>query len=208
MSIVGAAREPGYFAPGFDCLGALTAAQARAFRADGFVWVGRYVETLTPAERDVLFAADLAIALIMEAAAGPMSAAEGRARGQQTVARARALGAPPTVHVTMDDEGTTGAVADVEAAFTACGAELVAGGQGSCLYVGAPQALTAAQLWSLPSVHLYWCAASLGLPEPERCGFAVRQLGELDQEIHGTRVDIDWAAKDAMGRGLVLWWGK
>lgn len=194
------------FSMGFDTLGPVSPSAAAAFKADGYRWVARYLETLTMGERDVLFDYGLGIALLLEATAGPLSATVGAQRGIQAVQRAQSLGVPPGVHLTIDNEGTTGSVADVSAAHNATGGVIERNLFVPAMYVGAGQPLDGQQLYDIPNVHLYWKAASLEIPEPTGCGFAVSQVLPLDQVIHGERVDQDMAARDARGRGMVMWW--
>jgi hypothetical protein len=70
--------------------------------------------------------------------------------------------------------------------------------------VGAGQVLTGSELYSLPSVHLYWRGGSLGIPEPN-CGFAIWQIPPLEQMVANTNVDVSVTGADLRGRRPMLW---
>ena len=176
---------------------------ARQFKADGYSFVGRYAENLSPNERDGIFAAGLGIFLYTEATSGPLDAAVGSGRGVASVARARALQAPSDLHVLIDLESTSGDAASVSDFANAFHNELVAGEYSSIVYVGAGQILDAAQLFALDT-HRYMRSGSL-VPKPE-CGWCALQLSPLDQTIHGQRVDVVAIEADFRGRLPTLWW--
>lgn len=202
--MTGVARAAPPFLHGVDSLAPVTDAVARAFWADGIRFWGRYLENLTLAERDVLFNVGFAILPITEATTSVTLAADlGASRGAQSVRRAAALGCPPSVHVTIDLESTTGDAAAVTAFADAFHGALASGGYDSMAYIGAGQPLDAAQIYGLKSTR-YWRSISY-VPEPQ-CGWSCIQLRPGDQVVHGQRVDYDTVESDFRGRTPVLWW--
>jgi hypothetical protein len=200
--VVGAARACPLFTVMVDCLEPLSSRAALALKSQyGVGAVGRYLETLTSAERDALFAAGLSILPLSEAPLGALSVRLGHARAAELLARAAALGVPATVHVMVDFEAQTG---DAEGYADALTADLAQGGYVPLAYVGAGSPLTGPQLYALANVHLYWRGGSLGLAEPS-CGFAVWQIPPLDHVLAGVPVDVSVVGADARGRSPVLW---
>jgi hypothetical protein len=202
MTTVGVARTAPAFTRGIDCLTPMANNVARMFKADGYIFVGRYLETLTLLERDWIFSAGLGIFLYTEATSGFLDAAAGSGRGIASVARAKALQAPPTLHTLIDLESTTGDAASVSDYANVFHDELVSGGYDSITYVGAGQILDAAQLYALKT-HRYMRSGSL-VPKP-KCGWCALQLSPLDQIIHGQRVDVVIVENDYDGRRPTLW---
>jgi hypothetical protein len=203
--MVGVAREAPIFAKGFDCYELADLATAKAFRADGYEYVGAYLEVLTVAARDVYFAAGLGIWLLSTAIVSGLSASVGDAKGAMLRNKAMALGVPPKVHVTTDLEDAHGdPVSAVMPFVDHVGGVLVHGGYQSALYLGAGCGLSGHQAFSVPSVNLYVRAGSSGIPEPD-CGFAMWQTPPLDQVAHGHRYDCSIAGRDGFGRGIFLW---
>lgn len=200
---IGVARVASAFTRGIDCLASMANNTARQFKADGFDFVGRYLENLTPAERDGIFAANMGILVLTEATSGPLDASVGTARGVESVNRLIALKAPTGLHVTTDLESTHGVVADVELFADAFHDALAVGSQQQMLYVGAGQILTAEQLFARKA-NRYMRSGSK-VPEPA-CSWCVDQLRPLDQIIHGQRVDVDFIEEDDEGRLPMLWW--
>ena len=100
---IGTARDAKPFSLGFDCVAPISDQVARLARAAGFTWVGRYVETLTPVERDTLFLRGLGIAPLTYAVTSqPLTAALGTQTGRECAGKLSALGCPPTVHLWCD----------------------------------------------------------------------------------------------------------
>jgi hypothetical protein len=199
---VGVARVASPFLRGIDCLAPMANNTARQFKADGYEFCGRYLENLTLLERDWIFSAGLGIFLYTEATSGTLDAAAGSARGIASVARARALQAPPTLHTLIDLESTTGDAVSVSDYANVFHDELVSGGYDSIVYVGAKQILDATQLYALKT-HRYMRSGSL-VPKPA-CGWCALQLSPLDQIIHGQRVDVVIVESDFRGRLPTLW---
>lgn len=201
--MTGIARVLPPFQLGFDCLDPLTEATAAAFYASGYRFVGRYLESLSIAERDAIFNAKLAIAPITYARTTPLNGTLGQQVGAQSVRRAVSWGIPPSVHVTIDNEATHGEVADVIAYLNGFAGALTSGGYGAMLYVGRPESLTAQELFALRP-NRYWRSISM-VPEPA-CGWCMMQLTPGDQVIHGHQVDVDVSQADYFGRLPVLWY--
>ena len=186
-------------AKGFDCLQSLTADECAAMVRDGFVFAGRYLETLSLGEVATILRSGLGLVLIGESAAVDWkpSAPAGVARGQAMVTRARALGIPQGMALVIDYEGpwqsATGT--DCTAWITNCAAEIDHGGFAASLYVGWRPILTPAQLAALPGIPRYWSAYPTGHDLP--CGYTMRQQQPDNQRINGVLVDVDRAQADA-----------
>jgi hypothetical protein len=193
---------------GLDCLEPLTAEVCAAAKALRIGWVGRYLENLRPAERDIIFAHDLAILPLIEGrAAELLSGSFGEQTGAESIRRALSLGVPPRVHLTTDLEECSGADRrDVTGYSNGVSSVVERGGYGSLLYVGAGQPLEAHELYALLAGP-YWRGASLGIPEVQ-CGWSILQLYPLSQPLPGTshRVDRNVIQSDLKGRTPILWW--
>lgn len=187
-----------------DSFSPIAAAPAEALKAAGVNAVGRYLENLTVSERDLLFAAGLGLLLLSEAPTGPLTKEYGHQRAAYLVTRTNALGAPRGINVMIDLEGQHGAHADVIDYVNALASDLEAAGFVPLAYIGAGQSLSGAELYALPSVHLYWRGGSLGMPEPN-CGFAMWQIPPLEQRVGGIVVDMSMTGADLRGRAPILW---
>jgi hypothetical protein len=204
--MVGIARVCPLFTKMVDSLSPISSDTAFALKSAGGVGaVARYLDNLSPHERDNIFAAGLGILPMSEAPGGPLDGAVGRARSAFLRQRAALLGVPRTVHLMIDLEGQRGSFVDVTAYATALAGDLALAGYIPLAYVGAGQILSGAELYALESVHLYWRAGSLGIPEP-KCGFAIWQIPPLDQLLAGMRVDVSLTGADQQGRQPILWW--
>jgi hypothetical protein len=211
MNPVGAARALPPFWLGFDVLQPCSDAMLADANARGFKWVGRYLNNLTEAERDRIFAAGLGILPYTEAMTGePLSAVQGAAYGARMADAAAALATPPTVHVAIDLElpAAGSRVADHVNAFSRV---LENARFGAALYVGAPQPLTSVELFHLiPNRYIKGGGrivdAGGALAEPT-CGWCAIQLEPLDLfELGDVRVDVAISKLDYEGRALTLWW--
>jgi hypothetical protein len=201
---IGVARPALPFTRGIDSLTPILNNVARQFKADGYEFVGQYAEVLTPAVRDGIFAAGLAILLLTEATTNVSLNAElGSMRGTSSAHHATALDAPSRIHIVIDIESTKGDADSVTAFTNAFHDELVNSQYDSMVYVGIDQPLNSDQLTHLKT-HRYMRSGSI-VPEP-RVGFCCLQLSPLDQIIHGQRVDVDVIQQDALGRTPILWW--
>jgi hypothetical protein len=199
--MIGVARPSKPFTRGVDCLAPMANNVARMFRADGYEFVGRYLENLTADERDGIFAANLGILLLTEATIGLLDADVGTSRGNQSVKRAIALEAPPTLHIVIDLESAKG---DPVAVYVDAFHEaLVKGTYDSMLYVGADQPLDANQLFALQTTRYFRSGSHVPVPQ---CDWCCNQLRPLDQIIHGQRVDFDIIEADCEGRTPTLWY--
>lgn len=204
--MIGVARHAPLFTKMADRLAPITRDLAGALKNAGIDAVGRYLETLTAPERDNLFAAGLGILPLSKAPMSPLNDAFGRSRAASLLQLATTLGVPHGVHVMIDLEGQQGQHVDVVAYDHAIAGALAAGGYIPLAYIGAGQALTGAELYSIPDVHLYWRGGSLGMPEPA-CGFAIWQIPPLEQTVAGAIVDVSITGADGRGRSPVLWYG-
>jgi len=201
---IGTARPCPAFSKGFDCLEPVTYAVARRAAAQGFAWVGRYVENLTPDEQRWIHQAGLGIAPLTEAITGePLSARLGEQIGAAMAQKLASLGCPPGVHLWADHESPHPG-SDSVGYLNARAAASVAAGFQAGQYGGIPFDLSAAQLYEL-GANRYWRGGG-AVPEPA-CGFCVLQLPPLDQVLfEGQRVDIDMVCEDFRGRLPVMWW--
>ena len=188
-----------------DRLAPISAEQASALKSVGIVAVGRYLENLSPFERDNLFSVGLGILPLSEAPTSPLNADSGKARADTLIQKATLLGVPAGAHVMIDLEAQQGSHADIGAYDGAISAEIAHAGFVPLAYVGAGQQLTGTELYMLPNVHLYWRGGSLGIPEPN-CGFAIWQVPPLEQTIAGMIVDVNVTGADLRGRQPMLWW--
>jgi hypothetical protein len=200
----GVARACAPFLLGFDVLEPVTEPMLQAATARGFQWIGRYLETLKPAERDLIFRYGFGIAPLLEAmTVQVLTAATGSARGELADAQASAIGTPLGVHVTIDLE-LPRAGSDVLGHVDALADRILSGRRGAALYVGVPQPLDGANLFAARP-NRYWRGAG-DVPEPA-CGWAALQLEPLEGVVlAGTKVDVDVSQADRFSRVLTMWW--
>ena len=168
---VGVARACPLFTVMADRLTPFSVADAKALKAMGFGAVGQYVEALTPAARDGIWSAGLAILPLSEAPLGVLSATTGHSLATNILSHTKALGVATGVHMMLDFEAQQGDATDHG---TAASGDLAGAGFIPLGYVGAGQLLSGHALYEIPAVHLYWRGGSLGVAEPD-CGFAVWQ---------------------------------
>jgi len=215
---IGNARPAPPFLLGFDVLSPLTDDMLRDAVARGLGFCGRYVNNLTPDERDRIFGFGLPILLYTEALTKvQLSEASGRNYGHSMAVSASLLSVPNSVDVVIDlDLPAAGSdvAAHVDAMAIALDAPTLAAGVGSygaALYVGAPQPLTSAELFALrPNRYVKGGGRIVDargeLAEPA-CGWAALQLEPLEGvELAGVKVDVEVTKLDYEGRALVLWW--
>jgi hypothetical protein len=200
--VVGVARSCPLFTKMADCLEPLSSDTLLALKTLGVGAVGRYLETLTATERDLVFAAGLPILPLTEAPLGALSATLGSELATSHLSLASALGVPTTVHLMSDFEAQSGDAEGYDRALTSA---LAQAGYVPLAYIGAGQTLTGHELFELPDVHIYWRGGSLGIAEPD-CGFAIWQIPPLDQVLAGTRIDVSLTGADVRGRSPVLWY--
>jgi hypothetical protein len=203
--MVGIARACPLYTKLADTLSPITHDSALALKNAGVGAVGRYLEDLSVAERDGLFAVGLDILLLSEAPSGPLSKEVGHARAASLLQHLKVLGAPRGVHVMIDLEAQHGDHASVIAYDNALASDLEVAGYIPMAYVGAGQLLSGLELYALPSVHAYWRGGSLGVPEPN-CGFAIWQIPPLNQHmVSGLLMDVSMTGADLRGRRPSLW---
>lgn len=211
--ITGAARTPRPFVLCADALAPVSDAAARALWALGVTVLGRYLETLTIEEAARHHAIGFSILPLTEGLETELTGDLGQRMGAGYVAKARALGIPQTVHLTLDHEANVSANAMTY--LNNAAGQIFSGGYAAELYVGEGQALTARQLFSL-RVNRYWRGGSANIPEPE-CGFCMVQGYPLNQSIAALtgllpnqpgaseKFDLSFLAQDYRGRSPVLW---
>jgi hypothetical protein len=156
---------------GIDCLSPISPAVAKEIAAyvlpgtkTGITFVERYLENLTAAELEGLFAADLGVALVGEGRVSGWDAASGAADAERELARARALelpaGSSPLLSIGCDLEAMENCtVADATAYGSAWGQLIVRAAFAPEGYVGDGVPLSPVQLYELPFVH-YWRSLS------------------------------------------------
>ena len=203
--MIGIARACPLFTKLVDTLSPISANSALALKNAGIGAVGRYLENLSAAERDGLFAAGLGILPLSQAPVAPLTAAYARTRAAALLQHAAALDVPHGLHVMIDLEGQHAAHADAVAYDEELSSEIAAAGFVTLAYVGAGQPLTGSELFMLPDVRLYWRGGSLDMPEPN-CGFALWQIPPLEQTVAGVNVDMNITGADLRGRRPILWW--
>jgi hypothetical protein len=190
---------------GFDCLAPVSAAIVKAAVSDGYVWVGRYLNNLTPGERDVIFAAGLAILPLTEAMVGvALSTNSGASYGLSCAHMAQRLGVPAGVHVVIDLEDPAagsdcaGHVNAMAGALGSTNYEYAAG-----LYLGEPlpPELTAAQIYAMRPDR--YGRGSPGVPEPA-CGWCWVQTA-WNVERWGIEIDTGKIQADRLGRLPTIW---
>jgi hypothetical protein len=206
---IGVARVCPPFALGCDSFEPLTAQHARIARAEGLLFVGRYVENLSETERDDLFREGLAIAPLTEAVTGiVLSERLGEEIGRQRAQQLVDLQCPPTVDLWADHESPARG-SDSVGYLNARARAALAAGFGAGQYAGLPIDLTSAQLFDLLA-NRYWKGGGR-VPEPD-CGWCLVQAEPLAGVNKGgillgtQRVDVDFAKEDYEGRSAVLWW--
>jgi hypothetical protein len=181
-----------------------TAEQARALAAEGVVCVGGYLGAITPERVGYLHAAGVAF---MPVTFGTTPA---QYNGAASVAQCERLGLPTGTSVWLDMEGL--AVFHTEPATLMADANRWAlhverAGWMACLYVGVPQPLTSAELFSLKHTR-YWHGQgevrdrynNFAAPD---CGWCMLQRWP-SLKRGGVLVDDNVLQPDALGR-LPVW---
>jgi len=203
--MIGVVRACPLFTKMVDSFAPISAGTASALKSVGIGAVGRYLQNLTAPEVEGLFAAGLGILPLSEAPNAPLGANFGRAYATTLLQYASALGVPRGTHLMIDLEAQHGDRVDIIAYNNALSADLELT-YIPLVYVGAGQPLSGADLYALPSVHLYWRGGSLGMAEPN-CGFAIWQIPPLEQTIVGGAVmDMSMTGADLRGRQPMLWY--
>jgi hypothetical protein len=202
--MIGVVRTPALFSLGCDALEPFTDQALDEVIASGASWVGQYLENLTRATRDRIFAKGLGLKLITEARLGPMSAEAGQAAGAGTVQRLLAIEAAEDQHVTIDLESAQGSVADVSADVDRFALVLDSAHFAAELYVGPGQPLDGPALYRCKPDR-YWRSSAF-VPELF-CGYASIQLWPNNFALpSGFRVDFSVIQQDRRGRVPRLWW--
>lgn len=175
-----------------------TAAQAKALKESGIDFFVGYLGAMTPARLSAVLDAGLAFMPVT-------FAGEYKDGGADEVAQLKALGLPKGTSVWLDLEGLEAWKMDPGALMRLINdwaAPIAANGWLPCLYVGAPQPLTSAELFSL-RVYRYWwglgrCVdrtGALAFPSPTdrngkltepSCGWC------MIQNFHGQKSGMMW----------------
>jgi hypothetical protein len=198
-----------------DTVATVSEAQAIAWRDHPLTpvrGVCRYLGSITPAERDAIFAAGLFIELVTYGDARSGGAPEGTQHGSQDVKQLVSIGCPPGVTVWSDLESFSGSALDCAAFYNARGGLHRGGGWDPGLYVGAAQPLDGVALAALVQDR-YWQGLSVlkapGAPagytiEPT-VGWCQRQLPHTVM-LAGAEVDVSITQYDWHGRLPNVWW--
>lgn len=197
-----------------DCVTAITPLLANALRYHPTTpvrGVCRYLGSITPEERDVIWAAGLFIELVTFGDARSGSGSEGSKHGAADVQALIALGCPPGVTVWTDLESFEDTADNCKAFCNARGQMHRTGGWDPGLYVGAGQPLDGLQLATLVQDR-YWQGLSIltvaGAPagytiEPT-VGWSQRQLPHTTT-LGGASVDVSVTQWDWRGRLPNVW---
>lgn len=202
--MVGVARPatPGRI---FDCVAPVSPAVAAASVADGYSVVGRYLNDLSPGERDTIFAAGLSILPLTEAMVGDvLSSNTGASYGLLMARKAKGLLCPPSVHIWIDlEDPPAGSLSGdhVNAMAGALGSTNYDYGAGLYEAEPWPPELNAAAAYALKPDR--YGRGSLGVPEPA-CGWCWVQDG-WNVTRWGTKVDTGVIRADALGRLPTIW---
>lgn len=203
---------------GFDCFVPLGAAQYRAMRTLGFLFVTRYLDNMSRVELSAALGEGFLVNLI-SAAPSPQSWTPGSDVGSAVGMRARhlaiALGVPPAMNLWRDLEtpSATTTVTDIQLDARAYCTELAAGGYVGKVYVGSglPRELDAYALYGL-AYKGYWESFSQ-VPGIAVRGYELRQLFHYPsgdcavrdafpgapESVASVRIDIDVAHFDYRG---------
>lgn len=173
-------------AVGVDCLTPISASVAQEIAAyvlpgtrTGVTFVERYLENLTSAELDGLFAANLGVAFVGEGRTRGWDASSGAADAERELARAWALRLPdnssPLLSIGSDLEAMANCTPADAAAYGVAWGQLVArSGFAPEAYVGDGVPLSPARLYELPFVG-YWRSLS-NVQQVAVCDYAKVQL--------------------------------
>jgi hypothetical protein len=183
----------------------LTEANCASLKADGAVFVGRYLPCLGASEfATILDSGLLLLPIGGYARAGGWGQGTGHDDAMQWVARAQRLGIPESVHVVADNEGQGGTVEDWLAYISTSANVRVAAGYQAIEYEGAGVPLSGAQWYSIGGVTGYWESCSV-VPRVGTCGPMIQQWHVFNQRrADGLEVDYDFVAPDAKGRLPVM----
>lgn len=180
-----------------------TASQACALKASGVDFFVGYLGVISKERVENLLSAGLAFM--------PVTVAD-QYDGAKSVAQCKALGLPAGVTVWLDLEGNIAfrtPPQELIAKINAWADAVKAAGYEPGIYVGSPQPLTSAELWSLRVVR-YWNALSReqdrtgALAEP-KCGWCMWQMHpSLMWRDSGVYVDVNMIGQDFLNR-LPTW---
>lgn len=177
-------------------------------KSNGVDGVVAYFESLTPAKLTNLTDAGLGVAIVGYARK-PLSWTPNAQVGDMdaqhallaTNALATALGFDPSGLIQWCDlEGVNGSGQQVVDYLTAFGSRVDTVKQIGGCYEGADQPLDGQALWSIPTIHAYWCSFS-DVPKIPG-GYVMVQLWDSQPAPGGLgfEVDFDFAQKDRLGR--------
>ena len=200
-------------AKGFDINSPLTAASAKSYVKQGFVFCVRYIRRdpvsandLTRTEVETILSAGLALMAVQHVTPHPWVASEslGTTYGENAAAAASAAGLPPGMNIWLDLEDVRAdtPASDVIAYCNAWFAAAEAKGYVPGVYVGSNTQLSGDDLyWRLKTKH-YWKSGSTVPPIPER-GYQMIQHIPAGPDTD-TSIDLDVTRNDAFG-DAVLW---
>lgn len=201
---------------GVDTSAGVNATQASAVRARGLKFIIRslicpdssiHPVAVTPAERDILLGADLAIGFYQMFQTAKLTPAQGDKDGKSAVLQLTNLGAPRGMTIYGDSEGQAfySAQEDIDY-WNAWSLAVKGGGFTPGLYVGPGPKMTGAQLGALPNVHAYWQSASF-VPTPTPRGYQMYQLNPPNVVIAGRAFDLNCVQQDYRNTVPMFWKG-
>jgi hypothetical protein len=219
--MVGVMRPATPFTLGVDCVSPIT--RDIAFRLRNHTdtpvrWVGRYLGSLTAAERDDIFAEGLGILPLTFSRAPGWSVIPGggQTEGATDVQRALGIGIPPGVTIMTDLEGAASAPQPLEEWLNTRGVVHKSAGYDPGLYVGAAQSLNGVELGALVQDRYHQGLSRLQTPSNPPGGYVieptpgwnVRQLPHTFKLLGpaGPDFDVDVTQFDWRGRLVNLWY--
>lgn len=183
-----------------DTIEPITLAIAKLLASRGCKGVGRYLESLTEAECQIIWGQGMFVV--------PFCYAD-KFDGVWAAGRAAAVGLPHTVHIVADLEEDHDSATTVSTYLNSFTSGVRAGSFDAAEYVGADQPLTASQNGALALDRYGKSASNVETPMGSHgpIGFAWMQLFPGNQTITDgtTSVEIDWnvSQRDYLGRGLI-----
>lgn len=193
---------------GFDCNTKLTPETAKAFKADGYEFVMRYVgrlvqkpHDLNKCEADLIRAAGLKLGIVQHvwgAAKPKVNKALGVTYGKNAAAFAKQCGyaAGCVVYLDLEDVPLKTAPESIIEYCNAWFDQVKAAGYQPGIYIGFNTFLTGEQLYKRLKFETYWKSMSR-VPDVYRRGYAMIQDNQIKK--HGILIDPDELQPDRLG---------
>lgn len=194
---------------GFDTNTVLTAAQAAAFKADGYAFCFRYLSRnhgqgsgdLSNNEAQIILNAGLALGAVQHVLSEGWTPTKdlGNTYGTNAAANAASIGLPQGMNLWLDLEGVATGIPDQQI-IDYCNAwydAVYAAGYIPGIYVGANCGLSGSQLYSYLKFQHYWKSLST-VPDIPNRGYQMVQ-GYVSQPVNGVGIDSDVTQNDTQG---------